>query len=100
MNDSGMGKKKSGKVAADRPVARMLVRAIWAQERNVLHSAESPEERFAAWTEVREELMRKNLAHYGRALTALRNAGVVIIPPGQVGGGQGKAENEDEDGED
>lgn len=84
MNDEVAGQTKSDKAAANRPVARMLVRAIWAQERNLSHPGETVEERSSAWAKVRDEMMQKNLALYSRALAALRKAGVTFTQPGPI----------------
>lgn len=86
MTESGAkGKGKGGKkggaegdASGDGQIARMLVRAIWAQEYSAANPDSKPEDRKAAWKETRAAQVEKNLKTYRRAIAALKRAGIVM----------------------
>lgn len=87
------GKKPAGEGAGVQGhIARMLVRAVWAQEWHTANPEGTKEVREAAWKEARPGLMEKNLKVYRRALVTLQRAGVTMAVAESA---PGKAEADD-----
>ena len=78
---AGMGKSAggAGNPKAEGQIGRMLVRAIWAQEWSLANPDGQGDQRKAAWKEVREAAMEKNLKTYRRALNSLSRSGVTMV---------------------
>ena len=72
------GKGKGGEVSVEGQVARMLVRAIWAQEWAAANPDAKLEDRKAAWKDARSAANESNLKPYRRALGSLKRSGVVM----------------------
>lgn len=75
-----------GEISAENQVARLLVRAIWAQEWSAANPDAKPEDRRAAWVDARSAAIERNIKVYRRALASLKRSGVMIsITPVAVG---------------
>lgn len=70
-----------GKLKATKTLARMFLRAVWAQQWNAANPGATKEARAAAWLEVRDQVMKSNLAPYRRALNTLARNGVTMSLP-------------------
>ena len=74
------GKKagNDGEVSVEGQVARMLVRAIWAQDWTSANPEGKPEDRKTAWKAARTDVLETNLKSYRRAVASLSRLGVVM----------------------
>lgn len=70
-----------GKIQETKTLARMFLRAVWAQQWNAANPGATKEARAAAWLEVRDQVMKSNLAPYRRALNTLARNGVTMSLP-------------------
>jgi len=70
-----------GKLQETKALARMFLRAVWAQQWNEANPGATKEARAAAWLEVRDQVMKSNLAPYRRALNTLARNGVTMSLP-------------------
>lgn len=74
----GGGKGQAALTPAETQIARMLVRALWAQESIAANPDQSPAERAAQWKEVRQARNEAELKKVRRALLTLKKSGVVM----------------------
>ena len=81
------GKAKGGKAGGkgeavlspnEVQVARMLVRALWAQEMIAANPEQTAADRAAAWKDIRQARNEAELKKVRRALLTLKRAGVVM----------------------
>lgn len=85
------GKGAAALSSGEVQIARMLVRALWAQESIAAEPELSQAERSAKWKEVRQARNEAELKKIRRALVTLKRAGVVMTLPEKAA----KAEAED-----